>query len=258
MHHFRAALKIFIFLLSIVICIPPQAFMAAFTRGKAPFWVCIFWHRLTCRVFGIRLSTEGLRHNNGQTLFVSNHISYLDISALTAVIGPVSFLAKSEVASWPLFGLLAKLQKSAFISRRRTAIREEAAAFQKRLAEGNDFIAFPEGTSTDGQTVRPFKPGIFSILTGGAADAKPMAIQPVTIRMMSVDGRLPDTQKLRDLYAWHIGMDTPLAAHMWRFAKTRGAHLKIIFHAPVQAIAYDDRKTLAQACHQTVSAGLAA
>jgi 1-acyl-sn-glycerol-3-phosphate acyltransferase len=206
-----------------------------------------------CAIFGIRHQIIGTPNVSHQTLYMSNHLSYLDIPLIGSFL-QASFVAKSEVASWPVFGFLSKLQQTAFLERKRTAIVRETNSLQGRIKRGGSLIIFPEGTSTDGQMVLPFKSSLFTLALGEANDA--LYVQPMTLQVTSVDGRAPRSQDERDLYAWHIAMDTELPVHLWRFAKTSGALIRVTFHPPLQARAYSDRKMLAQTCHMAVMSGL--
>ena len=184
---------------------------------------------------------------------MSNHLSYLDIPALGSIIKG-SFVAKQEVEGWALFGFLSKLQQTAFISRKGADARNVKGNLQTMLDDQKDLIIFPEGTSTDGQAVRLFKSSLFALAL--AETSHDLYVQPVTIRLKSTNNKPITTQYDRDLYAWHIDMDMELDTHLWRFAKTGGAQIDIIFHTPLAAKTYDNRKKLAQNCHDAVSHGL--
>lgn len=184
---------------------------------------------------------------------MSNHLSYLDIPVLGSLIRS-SFVAKSEVEAWPLFGFLSKLQQTEFIQRKRSQARNQKSVLQSRIESGESLIVFPEGTSTDGQTVLPFKSSLFSLAF--PEDKSDIYVQPITIKIKSINGKPVQNQETRDLYAWHIDMDASLASHLWGFAKTKGVFLSIEFHPVLQAIKYGDRKTLAKLCHENVCKGL--
>lgn len=176
---------------------------------------------------------------------MGNHISYLDILVIGSVIRH-SFVAKSEIEGWPLFGFLAKLQQTAYVVRKSTEAKRQAGELQTRLERGDSLIIFPEGTSTDATTVMPFKSSLFSL----AYTIPDLHIQPISLKIISVDGKTPDTQDIRDQYAWHGDMD--LEPHIWQFAKGHGATIALTFHDPIPANAYDNRKTLAKATFETV------
>jgi 1-acyl-sn-glycerol-3-phosphate acyltransferase len=111
--------------------------------------------RRVIRVFVANLQAEGVRPAAG--LLVSNHVSYLDILALGAA-SPAVFVAKSEVAGWPVFGWFARGCGTIFVRR---AVRGDVtligAQIRTRLEQGYLVVLFPEGTSSDGQSVLPFK-----------------------------------------------------------------------------------------------------
>lgn len=251
MKNFKAGLKVGAFFLLVFISVPMQYIVFLLPlRQKYKSVLPFLFHKITCRIFGIRIGMQGTCVRGAQTLFLSNHISYLDIVALGSVI-PASFIAKKEVDSWPLINILARLQPTAFIERRRTAIKKEGAGITQRLARGESFIIFPEGTSSDGRQVWPFKSSLFALAAG-----QKLVLQPVTISVLSVDGQSPAAQNIREIYAWHLYMDAPLADHLWAFAKTSGAVLHITFHPALESSAFSDRKELASMCHSVVSSGL--
>ena len=255
MTSFKASFKLVLFALWSLLLVPPQILLLLLTKGPAAYYIPNLWQKGVCTIFGIRLEVCGTPETRRQVLFMSNHISYLDIPAIASLL-KASFVAKGDVANWPVFGFLSKLQQTAFVERKRTSIGKEADSLQGRIAAGRSLIIFPEGTSTDGQTVLPFKSSLFSLaLNDNNAD---LYVQPMTVQVLEVNGREPRTQEDRDLYAWHRDMDTELPTHLWRFAQTSGAKLRMTFHEPLRAAAYEDRKVLAQACHDNVINGLAA
>lgn len=244
-----ATLKIVLFLLWCLPMVPVQLLVLCFTKGKLAYFTPYIWHKGVCLIFGLRVKISGAPYKDSQTLYVSNHLSYLDIPVIGTVLR-ASFVAKKDVANWPVFGFLSKLQQTAFIERSRGAAAKEANALDSMMQAGKNLIVFPEGTSTDGRDVIPFKSSLFSLALKDLD--QPLSIQPFSILIESVDGKTPDTQNLRDLYAWHRDMDTELPSHLWRFAKSRGAVIRLVFHAPIQARNFEDRKTLAKYCHEQV------
>lgn len=253
MNTLKASLKMFLFLVCVAIAVPLQMLVLAVHKGNGAYIIPKLWHKSVCALFGIRYKIHGTPYKDGQVIYASNHLSYLDIPLIGSLL-PASFLAKSEVAGWPLFGFLAKLQQTEFIRRDVMKTKDETEALNARITKGRNLIIFPEGTSTDGQSVWPFKTSLFSLVfNSGNPDLR---IQPMTVKVLTTDGRAPLTQDDRDLYAWHVKMDTELHVHLWRFAKTSGARLALIFHEPVLVSDFSDRKTLAKQCHDSVSKGL--
>src|SRR5262249_575745 len=127
----------------------------------------VFYHRFVCRLLGIRVRCTGAPVDTRPLLIVANHASWLDIWIIRSG-APVVFVAKSEIARWPFFGLLAKLQRSVFVERdRRHKTGAVNAEIAERLAEGDPVLLFGEGTAGDGNRVLPFR----TALIGAARDA---------------------------------------------------------------------------------------
>lgn len=249
------ALRIFvkgtIFFLWCALLAPLQALFLHFNRGKAAYTIPQLWHQGMCRVFGLQVLVQGAPLHNQQTLFVCNHVSYLDIPVIASVL-KASFVARKGVASWPIFGTLARLQQTAFISQSQSDAQKEKNALSTLLDEGKSLILFPEGTSTDGTSVMPFKSSLFSITLHESRNG--LMVQPMTLSVESVDGRPASDRSARDLYAWYTDMTMP--AHLKAFTSCRGAVIRLTFHPPVDPKLYSERKTLADDCHAAVQAGM--
>ena len=113
------------------------------------------WCRFACLVLGIRVTTHGSVPSSG--LLVSNHLSYLDIIVLSSI-RPCVFVAKRDVARWLLFGWLARAASTIFVDReRRFSSGRVVNRIRDAIAGGSVVVLFPEGTSSDGSTVLPFK-----------------------------------------------------------------------------------------------------
>ena len=92
----------------------------------------MLFHRGLCRIFGLRLKVNGHICQQRPTLFISNHVSYLDIFLLGSVV-PGYFIAKSEVATWPLLGKLARLQNTLFIERNSRHARAQVEILRQQV-----------------------------------------------------------------------------------------------------------------------------
>jgi 1-acyl-sn-glycerol-3-phosphate acyltransferase len=250
----RAATILFVFFILTVAGIPWQLSAQRFHLKRRKTFPHRY-HRLLCKLFGIRLTVIGKPVQDRGVLMVSNHTSYFDILALSAAAN-VSFVAKSQVASWPFFGLLAKLQGTVFIDReRRSSAGEARDLIRKRLEEGDALVLFPEGTSNDGNRVLPFK----SALMGAAeleidfdGHAMHVPIQPVSISYVGLYG-IPMGREYRPLFAWYGDMD--LVPHLWEAVKTGPIDVIVEFHPPLTVESSGGRKVLASAAEVTVRAG---
>jgi 1-acyl-sn-glycerol-3-phosphate acyltransferase len=218
-------------------------------------WVATFprfYHSRCCRVLGIRVRQIGRPVEARPVLFAANHVSYLDITVLSSLLA-ASFIAKSEVASWPLFGWLAKLQRSVFVDRRPRSTVQQRDSIAERLAAKEALILFPEGTSGDGNRLLPFKSALFSVAEHAAAG--PVTVQPVSIAYTKLDG-IPLGRGLRPFFAWYGSM--ALAPHLWRMLGLGRVEVVVEFHAPTTLADCGSRKRLARYCEEKVSEGLAA
>jgi len=220
--------------------------------GRAQARFPVWYHRRCCRLLGFRVVRRGKPILEGPVLFVSNHCSYLDIMVLGSQV-PASFVAKAEIARWPLFGTLAKLQRSVFVDRqsfRTSAQREEMSA---RLEAGDSLILFPEGTSSDGNRVLPFKSSLLAVAEvhpGG----QPLTVQPISIAYTMLDG-MPLGRYLRPFYAWYGDMD--MVSHLWQWAGLGRLTVVVRFHDPVTIDQFGSRKALSEYCYEVVSRGMA-
>jgi 1-acyl-sn-glycerol-3-phosphate acyltransferase len=223
----------------------------AFANPRHATRLPMIFHRLLLKIIGFKVQVHGALASGGPVLFVANHASYLDIPVLGALI-PGSFVAKAEVASWPLFGFMAKLQNTVFIERRARHVDQQRQTLISHLSQGHNLILFPEGTSTDGQRVLPFKSSLFSAIEDAAADLD-ILVQPVSITCTALDN-LPMTQSLRHMYGWYG--DLELVPHLWQALKCSRFTVDVIFHPPLHARDIPDRKRLAQHCYQLVASGV--
>jgi len=196
---------------------------------------------------GLRLNISG-KVGDGVVLFAANHASYLDIPVLGATIDGGVFVAKSEVAKWPLFGFLARISRTVFISRNSTDAAQQRALLAGRMNKGSSLILFPEGTSTDGSHTRPFKSTLFAALDDVKRDAW---VQPVSIIYARHRGGELMSQAARENYTWFGEMT--LAPHLLNVFGAKGCEIDIMFHEPLNAGDFSDRKQLARSCEEAVS-----
>lgn len=178
---------------------------------------------------------------------VANHSSWLDIFALNAR-KRIYFVAKSEVAGWAGIGWLARATGTLFINRAAREARAQAALFEARLKAGHKLLFFPEGTSTDGLRVLPFKSTLFAAFFRGELRDF-MHVQPVTVIYHAPTGA--DAR----FYGWWGGME--FAPHLLKvLAAGRQGSVQVIYHPPLRVADFDSRKALAQACEAAVRSGL--
>jgi 1-acyl-sn-glycerol-3-phosphate acyltransferase len=228
----------------------------ALSVGPARRWrrpLQVLWCRVLCRLAGLRVRPSGTPRNQGATLFVANHVSYLDIPVI-ARFADATFVAKAEVARWPLFGQAARLTGTIFIERAGAEARAQGRQMLDRLAAGENLMLFAEGTSTDGSAVAPFKSTLFGIAENPPPELDVM-VQPVSITYARALDGTPLVGDLRDLYCW-FGEAT-LIPHLMRMLSLPGAEVDLRFHQPI-AVAGMGRKDIARRAQAAVAAGVAA
>jgi 1-acyl-sn-glycerol-3-phosphate acyltransferase len=239
-------------LLALVLLVAPLQAMLLLAQprrgvGRLP----PLFHRAFAAVLGVRVEAVGTPCAPTRTIFVANHLSYLDVSALGGLLR-ARFVAKEDVRAWPVFGLLARLQRTLFVSRVGRRAAGVVSAIDAALADGDALILFPEGTTSAGDRVLPFKSSAFA---APLASPRPVLVQPVSLCLLAVDGSAVEAGPgpRRDRYAYHA--DMRLLPHLLAFMRTSGAHLRVRFHPPIDAAAWSDRKALALEAWRHVSAG---
>ncbi len=222
-------------------------------RAKIVF-ARLYWASL-CKLIGLDvrvIGTPAQRLDGRPVVFASNHSSWLDVLVLGGVV-EACFIAKAEVGRWPVIQTIARLGRTVYVSRRATSTGRERDDMRGRLDAGDNLILFPEGTSSDGSRVLPFRSAFFSIVDTKDTGRAPL-IQPVSVVYDQLAG-LPMGRASRPVFAWYGDMD--LGSHFWRLAQHRGLRATILLHAPVDPAAYPSRKALSQAVWQTVAEGAA-
>ena len=247
-----AIIRLVLYLFATLLLIPVQMVLVRTDRRQASRFAR-FYHRVCTRLLGFRVDIVGVPAAGRPTLFISNHASYLDITVLGSVLTG-SFVAKSEVAGWPLFGLLAKLQRTVFVDRKRGSTAQQRDGISERLAAGDDLILFPEGTSGDGIHVLPFKSALFSV-ADRTVNGEPLTVQPVSLAYTRLDG-VPIGRNRMPCFAWYG--DMTLGGHLWCVAGLGRATIELTFHPPVSLAALGSRKALAAHCEAAVASGVAA
>lgn len=248
-----ACFKLFCFAwLCLIIFISQGIAQFIFQKSQLYFFFPRIFHRLTCLIFGIKVIQQGTQATVDNVIFLGNHISYIDIPVLGGFIKGV-FIAKADVRQWPVFGILARIAGTVFIDRNRGAAMQTIENINKALDKGHRLIIFPEGTSTNGVQVVPFKSSLFELFLNPNLKEK-LIIQPFTISIVDVNGAPVQSIKDHDLYAWHGDMTLP--PHLWSMAKSKGATVKVSYHPPLAAKDFDSRKDFASKTHEIVASRL--
>ncbi len=206
------------------------------------------WAALALPAMGLRYRQRG-EPIAGAGAFVANHSSWIDIVALQRAAAPF-LVSKAEVRAWPGIGLIGRAIGTMFIDRRPAAAKVQEQELLARLARGDHMALFPEGTSSDGQRVLPFKSSLFGVFFAPVLGER-VAVQPVTI-LYRPAAHLP-----REFYAWWGELD--FATHLRDvLARSVGGTVELVFHAPLDVAGSAGRKALAEAAGAAVRAGFSA
>ena len=201
-----------------------------------------WWSAKLLRLIGITLHAQGVPRP-GAKLIVSNHVSWLDIAAIHAVIPEAHFVSKADVKQWPLIGKLVAGAGTLFIERekKRDAVRV-VHQMAEALQAGDTVAVFPEGTTGDGRTLLPFHANLLH-----AAVTTGTPVQPVVLRFF-------DAEHTISPLAEFLG-ETTLAQSAWRFVCSRGLNVEVRVLA-AQGTAHADRRALAAHLRETIAAEL--
>ena len=241
-----AALRIARFVVTVLVGIAmllvPQLLWLAATRGR-PSPIARLFHRMLCAALGIRRDVVGrLSAAGAAPLVVANHMSWTDILVLGATID-ATFVAKSDVRGWPLLGWLAALNPTLFVARgARGAARDQIAQLAAALRRG-PVVLFPEGTTSNGRRVLPFRSTLFAAAGG--------AVQPVTLCYLPDPPRAWEPGEL-EAVAWDG--DKEFLPHFLMMIARGRLHCRIVLHPPEPADG--DRKRLADRCRTVIAATL--
>jgi lyso-ornithine lipid O-acyltransferase len=211
-----------------------------FVRNSLP----VLFYRMIVWLISIKIEYEGnIEKSKRCNLFVSNHISYLDIPILGSQF-PLKFVAKSEVKNWPIFGFLSKLAGTVFIKRARSESLLQKYKIFKLLSEREKILIFPEATTSDGNRVLSFKSNVFS-----AVENQNFFIQPLVIIYSEING-IPINRWLRPIVAWYG--DMILTPHLLILKNLKSIQAKIIYLEPVNSKDFTNRKDLSKYIEQKI------
>ncbi len=204
------------------------------------------WGRCGRICCGLTLEIQGEEMQHGGAI-VANHASWIDIFTLHNA-AHIHFVSKSEVANWPGIGFMARVSGTVFIVRKPTEAKRQQAAMAERIRAGDKLCFFPEGTSSDGQRVLPFKSSLFSVFhTAELRDS--VWVQPVSVTYIA------QKNQPKEFYGWWGEMEFFAHAKVM-FGLSRGGKVVVTYHPPLKAADYADRKHLSQDAEILVRAGV--
>lgn len=195
------------------------------SRYGTTMWLTTLWCGTVARLMGLRINIQGERHRDAR-LFIGNHVSYLDILVSGRTVGGV-FVSRHDVRNWPVMGIFARIGGTIFLDRSslRSAVQSSKMVIDK-MHKGARITLFPEGGTTEGGMVGPFKPFLFNTVAGSD-----VMVQPFVILYTHIAGE-PTTLANRDFAYWHRP-DEPFMPHAWRVLRLRSITVQLQFLAPL-------------------------
>jgi 1-acyl-sn-glycerol-3-phosphate acyltransferase len=247
----RAAVRSALLVIWTLFAVTVQAILILLPGRPKIAFARFFWTVFT-RVLGIRVRVIGApvyRTDRRPVVFAAGHSSWIDIAVLGGILD-TAFISKDDVAAWPLVSTVARLGRTVFVSRQRSSTGRELTEISERLAEGGNLVLFPEGTTSDGSRVLPFRSSFFAVADAGT----PIVVQPVSVVYDRMGG-LPTGRSSRPLLAWYGDME--IAPHYWQTARRKGVRATVLLHVPLDPAAFPSRKALARASWAAVATGSA-
>ena len=201
--------------------------------------------RMRCTLVGIERLEGDPRH----FLIIANHLSYLDVMIIAAQL-PALFVTSVEIENTPVLGTLCRAGGSYFVERRnRTRLAQELDSLGQVLSEGVSLVIFPEGTTSNGDSVLPFKKSLFA-----SAVKAGTPVLPLCIRYLRADGKPVDAISRDSLYYYG---DMTFFAHFWRFIRLRSIDIELVVLDPLDVSSESCRKELASLSHERISQAFA-
>jgi 1-acyl-sn-glycerol-3-phosphate acyltransferase len=211
---------------------------------RLPGWgvIAVAYYRFLCVGLRIRVRIVGEPVRDRAVLFVSNHVSWVDILAIGTIM-PVAFVAKSEVGNWPLVGSAARMQRVVFVDRKRRHQTGDAIAdMVHRLSSGVPVVLFAEGTSSDGNRVLPFRSALMGAVKEASARAESgILIQPMSVCYTGLNG-MPMGRLHRPTVAWYGDLD--FMPHIKALMQRGAIDAVISYGEPMAADGTTDRKNM--------------
>jgi lyso-ornithine lipid O-acyltransferase len=206
-------------------------------------WAMLFL-RIAARALGARVKVYG-KPLRKDVFFVANHLSWHDIPILAGITG-TAFVAQDGVRKWPIIGWLAKLNRTIFVSRtEKQNVAAQVAELREAIAENWSVTLFPEGTTSDGLGLLPFKGSLFATL---APPPRPMLIQPVLLDFGKVVG--PDVAWLGEETGWESA---------WRaFTRPGSYDVGVHYLEPFDPAQLGDRKEVCAVARARLASALSA
>ena len=243
-----------LFIAVVFFTVTPVLISVQWLLGKLrlPGWGFISsnYYRVLRALLRVHVRVVGEPIRDRPVLFVSNHISWVDIIVIGSL-APIAYVAKSEVGNWPLVGATARMQRTVFVDRKRRQQTGDAIGdIVERLASGTSVVLFAEGTSSDGNRVLPFRSALVGAVKEAGVRAKQgVLIQPMSICYTRLNG-VPMGRQHRPTVAWYGDLD--FMPHIKALIECGAIDAVVSYGEPVAADGTSDRKAMTKSLEGAV------
>lgn len=246
MNQLKASLKFVQFTMALASYFTTAIFVNIFSTNKEKHlqYVVSFYCKLALKIFNVKLTTNLYKKEVKGTLLVSNHLSYLDIIAISSLI-PTNFITSTDIERTPVLGHICKLASCIFVDRRGRMNRSnELSKISNRLLSGENIVIFPEATSTNGEKIIPFKKGLFE-----AVIQKDLLISSLCVQYLRINN-FPVTRENRDIVCWYGDMD--FLPHLWRLLQQTEIVMNLNYIEEFFGLSFDNTSDLVSDIEQSI------
>lgn len=251
----RRIYKLFLFLISslifliILFCVRIVFLFSSRNPQRTLSHLSTFWATVMIWILDITVTAdEEIRDlKNTPFLIVSNHQSYLDVIVIASMVSTL-FVAKKDVQSWPLLGWLASLGGTLYIDRKAfRGAKKSMMEIEKALMNGQNVLIFPEGTSSNGELVFPFRPSLFN-----AAYRAKCEVLPISVNYKMINGEKFNISN-RDLVCWYGNMT--FIKHFLNMLEITSCKVSISYHQPINSTLHQSPQELSFSAYNAVNIG---
>lgn len=246
MRNIRALFKFIIFCLALTSYFISASILHLFSKNKEKSlqFLVSFYCKIALKIFSIKVTHNILNKKIAGSLIVSNHLSYLDIIAISSVV-PTNFITSTEIERTPVLGHICRLASCIFVDRRGRMNRQnELEKISSRLERGENIVIFPEATSTNGEQLIPFKKGLFESVIG-----RDFSISNICVQYTTLDEK-PLNFKNRDKVCWYGYM--AFLPHLWEMLKLKSIQMSLTLVSTENSFQYNDVTPLVSKCYEDI------
>ena len=242
----RVVIRLILMVLFSALALPMGFLLRAIGLELHALKLCMYLSKGLAWAAGLRVIVRGEMSGDRPLLLVSNHISYLDILALSSS-APLTFTPKSEIRNWPIVNWLCLMGGCVFVDRRRSQTKENLANLHQGLDAGKPLLLFAEGSTGNGKHLLPIRSSYFQL---AETFDQPLTIQPILIRYERIHN-LPVDEISRHRIAW-VG-DDDLLPHVISLFQMGPVTVSVNFLSEIDVSDCNGRKDIAAKCDQILS-----